>query len=534
MRYRIVSSILVMALVMSASAQTAEPPIVWTAPSLSRIGMDDPAGTGNTITIHAAKGESESFQIAVRAPASGLTGVNVTATDFESGSHRIARSNVVLYREHYIAISQGSTCRYPNQPCENPPLGAGTYPDALIPFNDPQTGAALSGARLDAVPFRLDAHKNQPIWIDVHVPRTSAAGTYTSTFTISSDQGNATVTASLVVWNFELPLQPALKSAFLLENNTRLLQKEVLKHRLMPMGVYQPVDPADECELIENFGLNIASLPFVPFWSSANPHTGTMKAAPGVSDFTTEGNQHNKLLPVYCYTADEISDGEHSIELYEPMKQWARSMHEAGIRNLVTMKPVPELYDDGSGTCWSAVDIWVVLPFQYDQSADRCRHVQRKGDEVWSYNTLVQDNYSPKWHIDFAPVNFRIQPGFISQSLELTGLLYWRVDWWKRFDGQPSDPWLDAYGGHFPGDGQMVYPGQDVGIDGVAPSMRLKWLRDGVDDFDYVALLKKAGRGDWALQVSRSVGASWREWTRDPAALEAARKQLGDALSAAP
>ena len=49
-----------------------------------------------------------------------------------------------------------------------------------------------------------------------------------------------------------------------------------------------------------------------------------------------------------------------------------------------------------------------------------------KGDSLWSYNTLVQDPYSPKWEIDFDPINFRIQPGFISQSLGPTGMLYWR------------------------------------------------------------------------------------------------------------
>ena len=64
-----------------------------------------------------------------------------------------------------------------------------------------------------------------------------------------------------------------------------------------------------------------------------------------------------------------------------------------------------------------------------------------KGDEVWSYNTEVQDPYSPKWEIDFAPINFRIQPGFINQSLHLTGLLYWSVRALRcRVRGRPRPP----------------------------------------------------------------------------------------------
>ena len=61
----------------------------------------------------------------------------------------------------------------------------------------------------------------------------------------------------------------------------------------------------------------------------------------------------------------------------------------------------------------------------------------------------------------------------------------------------------------------LVYPGQPVGVKGVVASMRLKWLRDGVEDYDYVQILKDLGKADLALQISRSVGPDWTNWTRD-------------------
>jgi hypothetical protein len=150
---------------------------------------------------------------------------------------------------------------------------------------------------------------------------------------------------------------------------------------------------------------------------------------------------------------------------------------------------------------------------------------------------MVQDSYSPKWEIDFAPINYRIQPGFISENLNLTGLLYWSIDLWS------SDPWTDVNnvgmfhywgsGENYPGEGMLVYPGQQVGITGVAPSMRLKWLRDGVEDYEYVEMLKKLGQGTWALQLASTIGANWTNWTRDPNALESVRKQLGTQLDLA-
>jgi hypothetical protein len=78
----------------------------------------------------------------------------------------------------------------------------------------------------------------------------------------------------------------------------------------------------------------------------------------------------------------------------------------------------------------------------------------------------------------------------------------------------------------------LVYPGQPVGVKGVVASMRMKWLRDGVEDYDYVQVLKGLGKEDIAMQVSRSVGPDWTKWTRDPNAIESARKKLGETIDA--
>ena len=48
----------------------------------------------------------------------------------------------------------------------------------------------------------------------------------------------------------------------------------------------------------------------------------------------------------YEYAADEI-DCER---LNPALKQWARNVHEAGAKMLVTILPTPDLLDDGAGT----------------------------------------------------------------------------------------------------------------------------------------------------------------------------------------
>jgi len=492
---------------------------VWVVPSLVRVLQTTPPGSTLDASLQAARGEYQSFQIAIQAPAaSQLTNVNVSVTDLTgAGNQVIPSSNITLYREQYVQVTIGS----PNKGGANQPAGPGFYPDGLIPFVDPNTGQPLSGAALVAAPFSVSSGQNQVVWVDVYVPLNATWGRYRGSYTVTCDQGRSSGQILLKVWNFALPVKPSLKSAFLIWSSPdTLIIEELLRNKLDPLRA----PPALEATLIDSFGLASSDL---GFWSGADLNNCSMGPAPSSAALTAAQAAQAPGLFLFNYTADEIGD---CTALIPQLQQWARNLHAAGIDNLVTMAPIPALMSDGSGSGRSAVDIWTMLPVTYDQDVANVLAAQAKGDQAWSYNTLVQDSYSPKWEIDFDPIDFRIQPGFISESLGLTGLLYWRVDLWSQ------DPWnVVNVAGYmqYPGEGMLVYPGATVGIQGVAPSMRLKWLRDGVQDYEYVELLKQAGAGAWALQVAAQAGASWSNWTRDPNVLESVRQQLGDALNGA-
>jgi uncharacterized protein (TIGR03437 family) len=494
-------------------------PVAWTTSSLVRTGKTDAAGTGTQAMISAGRGEYESFQIAIQAPAGGLTNVNVTVSALSGpGGATIPQSAFSLFREQYVYVDRSS----PDWLGSNRPMGVGWYPDGLIPFNDPDTGQPITGAQIEAVPFNLTSANNQPIWVDVLVPRDAAPGQYAGTWTVTSDQGNATGSVVLTVWNFTLPLQPSMKSAFLFWNtSSESANEELLRNKIAPYRT----DPSTQKNLMTNFGLSTTGL---SFWSGADNSTCTMSNAPSVDALKAAAAAQQPGLTPIVYSADEIT---FCPSLNDKLKEWARNIHAAGLENLVTIAPNPLLFDDGSGTGRSAVDIWTMLPVSWDGSAANVAAAIAKGDSVWSYNTVVQDAYSPKWEIDFAPINYRIQPGFISNSLGLTGLLYWKVDGWS------SDPWNQVNNtgtfspGNYPGEGMLVYPGAQVGIQGVAPSMRLKWLRDGVEDYEYLQLLKKAGQQAFAQAKSTTVGADWSSWTKDVNLLLSVREEMGAELS---
>ena len=494
-------------------------PAVWVVPALTRVARDEAPGNRREIELWAARGEYESFQVVVRAPAGGLKNVNVAISDLEGERGRITKASLALYREHYVQITHGS----PDRGGTNRPLGPGWYPDALIPF-------AAKGGVLRAAPFDVTPSSNQPIWIDVFVEHETRPGKYTGTVTVTSDQGKATVSLILNVWNFELPRSPSLLSAFNIYNDTnsnprifygdeKQNQELLLRHKIMPVSV----DPRYETQFMEQNGLKIARLEYFPHATYGNCK---QPPPPSVTDLLSLKAKHQPDLTLYLHLGDEVSDCPN---IFPILKQWARNARQASLITLLTAIPLPQLLDDGSGAGDSVADIWVLLPRQFVSNAADVAAALKKGDRVWSYTAIVQDNFSPKWEIDFRPVNYRIY-GFLNQSVGATGLLYWSVNSWAV--GPTKDPWNNLTyienGKPEPaGEGWLVYPGNEVGSQAFVPSIRLKWIRKSVEDFEYVELLKKLRRGDWALAQVKTVAGDWAHWSQDPEAVESVRHQLG-------
>jgi hypothetical protein len=501
-------------------------PIVWVVPSsLHRVGPTDTPGVRTKAVIRAARGEYESFQVAIQAPSGGLTNVNFSVSKLVGPQGAVlSRTNLILYREWYVTVKHHSPTY--NGPPNLPITKVQTFPDALIPFLDPATGKPPVKGKFSAVPFDLVAGRNAAIWVDVFVPRGTAAGQYRGTFAVTSDQGAFEGQIRVEVWGFTLPLEPSLKSSFNGGGTTWPgVNEELLANRIMP----DTLDLLNERKFMNRYGLNATDL---GFFSGVSFGECDLSERPPLAEVKRAKATHQSDLYLYDETADPESSCT-SPAFYSAMIAWARNLHRAGVDNLVTQEPAPELYDDGLGSGRSAVDIWTMLPLAYDDaqsfSPPRVTFVLQKGDKAWSYNDLVQDSYSPKWELDFLPINYRIQAGFINQSLGLTGLLYWSVDDWS------AHPWENPQGRqnpHYPGEGVLVYPGAPAGLKGVAPSMRLKYLRDGVEDYEYVHLLKKCGQAAFALAEAQEVGPDWTHWTRDENLLESVREQLGTQIAA--
>lgn len=504
--------------VCSIAAQCATP-IYWVVSDMTRVGRTDAAQTAHDIELYAARGEYAAFQVVVRGPAGGLSNVNLSVSALSDGNGNVLpNTDFTLYREAYVQVTQPTPDRLRSTVKS---LGAGWYADPLIPFIDPSTGLPPpSTARFKAANAAVAEGQNQPYWIDIFVPRDTNAGNYTGSYAITSAQGSVSGQITLHVRGFTLPLKPSEGSIFVAwKDGSVQALREAVKHKIMPSGVSSAVAPG----LMSDYGLSSVDM---GFFSGADVSNHTMSPAPTVQQFQAKANQYDNALRKINYTADEIADPS---SFATSLKQWAVNMHQAGVQQLLVGPPVPSLFDDGSGTGKPGVDIWVVASYYYYMSPTNVNTALTAGDmSVWSYTTLNQDDYSPKWQLDFAPINYRAIQGFMNQSMGLSGILYWALDNW-----QTSDPWTDvsfyAGGSNFPGNSFLVYPGADVGIAGTVPCLRMKWIRKGIEDYEYVELLKKANP-TLAKTLSQTVATDWKTWSTNPVVYENAREVLAEQI----
>lgn len=465
--------------------------------------------------LGAAKNEYEGFQLLIRAPKGGLSNVRVEVQPFQNEAGETLPPPT-LYREHYVYAHAVERDYYKRETfvASNVPQGAGWYADALIPFEVDEPSA-----RFRVQPFNVASFQNQPIWVDVYVPEDAQAGRYTSQYRVSSDQGEVTGEVKLEVWGFTLPKRPSLGSSFLVwKHNEKKLYIELLKHKLMP----DHVESEYQAELIEDWGLRLVRLGFV---GGADYKNCTMKAPPSPAELEEAASEQDERLSLYIYPADEITD---CTTLTPDLRAWAEVAHNAGVRNLIPMFPRADLY---RGEERSAVDIWVIYATQLmaEGALNTIREVQAKGNEVWSYTALAAEPHAPQWALNYSAFDFRLLAGFINLRYDMTGLLYWRVDNWSE------DPWrtLQVTGdpSNYPaGEGMLVYPGEAVGVKGVVPSIRLKWLREGVEDYEYGQFLKDTHKQDELNTIVQGVAKDWYHWTKEVGVLESSRQELAEAI----
>jgi uncharacterized protein (TIGR03382 family) len=512
---------------------------VWTALATEKLRPSAAPRAETGARISAARNEFEAFQIGVTGPA---TNVRATATALTGPGGTI--SGVRLYRQAIIQLANASALDG----------GTGAWPDALVPDVD-----EVAGERRSAFPFSVSAGQTTALWVEVLVPVGASPGDYAGEVRVTWDGGAATVPVTLTVWPFTLPSTASLKSAFGFQYGAiptghglgwGLAFAELrarygafaLDHRITLSHVDDGYTSLDHFASLHGASIDGKAPTRLP-----GARLTAVELMGSASTWTAFFHPRGWFDRLFQYTCDEppLTCAWSDI----PARAKTAKAADPALRTLVTTT-IQEA--DAHGVTQS-IDLLVpVINYLDDKPGSQFSGSQRaKYDaflaasprrELWFYQSCMShgcggtvnfgspsnsDQYFTGWPtyvIDASAVRNRAMQ-WLAFRYRVTGELYYETAM-----AYGHDPWSNQWDFSGNGDGTLFYPGTPARIGGAThvpvASLRLKMIREGMEDYEYLALLSRAGGEAEARAIADALFPRAFSTDVPPAALMDARAKL--------
>lgn len=548
----------------SALSWWAESPMIKVHP-----GDLPPERPDRRAQIYAARNEFEPFQIVLRSDAGDVGDLDVDVSDLKGpDGAQLQKNNITVYLEQFIDLTQPSVKSG----------AAGRWPDPLLPRVD-----RYAHERRNAFPFRIHKGEDQPVWIEVFVPAGTTPGKYAGAATVlQNGTAKFSIPIDLTVWGFTLPVTSSLRTAFGLNGTTalkqhkgeytsdedlysitRVYQQAALEHRISiyggsmapPKYKAQDGDVRIDWRAYDNevgpfldgkgipkgeplYGARATSTDLRTPAEFPNPGDQTAYWAEWMKHFRSKGWQDR----LYLYLWDEPDPAVYP----KVEKRGEAALHaDAGIRGLLTLPFTPQLAN--------VVQIWVPLvnclearpgsddfchesPALSDYDAERAH-----GKSLWFYQSCASHGCGgkggayfegwPSYMIDASGPSNRVMQ-WVAWKYGIEGELYYSMN---EDYAHPGDPWKDVLLSGGNGDGTLFYPGRPSRIGGHTDipieSVRLKLIREGLEDYEYLALIAAANGREAANEfANRIVQKPWSSETR-PDKFAQVRREMGELLN---
>lgn len=531
----------------AGSASAAQ---VWVAPAAEKIQpqTQPPAGAPSSAAIAAAQNEFESFQVVVTGQAAGVSMGFEGLSDGKG--HTITGREVVLYREALLNVTAPS----------GGDGAAGMWPDALVPDVDP-----IAGEKRNAFPFDVPAGESRAVFVDIHAPDGTPAGVYTGVLHVN---GGVTVDVpvTLTVWDFAVPSTSTLRSAFGMAWNgpcvghgdggcnggasdlalrARYVQAALDNHLTIHTPYYTSTVDSSGNENWANFDQYAG-----PFLDGTAP---TRLKGAKLTSLAVNGPQAANAAQVAKWNAHVNAKGWTSTTLFDyvcdepPLTcAWSDipgriSQARAGDPSVSTL--VTTTTDEAKAQGVNGIDLFVpvVNYMEGKPNSGQFAGNQRAkyGNNIWWYQSCMSFGCSavgggrdgtgetgwPTYAVDSDATRNRAME-WLSYTYNVQGELYYETTM-AYFTG---DPWVSQSNFGGTGDGTLFYPGTPARIGGQTEipveSLRLKELRDGMEDYELLHLASTLGLGAQALAIAQGVYPKTYQATTSPAAIDNARAEL--------
>jgi hypothetical protein len=529
---------------------TASAAQVWTALATEKIRPSASARADASAQLSAARNEFEAFQVVVTGNAAD---VRATASDLVGPA---TIGGVRLYREATMNLANASALDG----------GTGPWPDALVPDVD-----EIVGEKRNAFPFQIGDGGSHAIWVEVLVPPNAPAGDYHGQVHVTWTGGDATIPVTLTVWPFTLPSTASLKSAFLFTYGAiptahglsgdafyQLRQRYgafALDHRISLTnhddGEWKDLSHFDQYYGPLMGGTGPTQLQGARLTSLQ--YLGDDADATWMGQWFQHGTSPGWNDRQFQYTCDEPPGGTCGWSDIAPRAANARAL---GLRTLVTttvqqadqagvtssidlLVPVINYLDDKPGNTFSgnqraAYDAFLAASPRHELWAYQSCMSHGCGGTVNFGNPSADDQYYtgwPSYMIDASAVRNRAMQ-WLAFRYKLSGELYWET----AYALAQGDAWTSQWYFTGNGDGTLFYPGKPAVIGGTTDipvaSIRLKMIREGMEDYEYLKLLSDLGDAPLAHQIADGLFPTASSTEQSPQALMAARAQIAQRIIA--
>lgn len=494
----------------------------------------DNLGLDKEFTVCMAKNETEGCQLAVRSDKAGKGFMLQVAPAKNAVGDTLS---VSVWKEAYLDIEGKGD------------IFSGEFPDPLIPYD----GGIVT----------LEKNRAQTFYMEFCAPSNAPAGDYVSSVSLCDENGELIKSTKIIVtvWDFALPDASASASAVGLNGsifpqgaglpsnwygtNTWLTfydgsvtltpeQEAVyknyydclLEHKLCAFFLpYDLLDPRAE-EYMNDPRVTAFCIPY--------PKDDDEKLVAYYEKVTSNPLWENKA---YFYPVDEPFDADRMENFDAIVERLGRLC--PGCHMVVPFGDYE--VTDHSGRLRTAteieentVDILCPISDYVNEIRPWINKRVSAGDRLWWYVCCGPSDGSGHCNLFTYQNGLKHRILFWQQRMQnAEGFLYYETCNW----GFAGDPWTNpiTYGAATDtdeaGDGLLLYPGNQIGTTDPVQSLRLKSVRDGMEDFDLLTLAKKSLGEKETERLIRCVTPGMTVYTDDPAVFFAVREAIGEKLS---
>ncbi|MFL5347926.1 MAG: glycoside hydrolase domain-containing protein [Hyalangium sp.] len=513
-----------------------------------KVRPDSAARSQPELHLTAARNEFVSFQVGLQGGDTGLRGVRASLAGLE-GPARISGTDVTLYREEFLKTTKATVAGTP----------VGRWPDGLVPDVD-----EIAGEQRRAFPMDVPAGEARAIWVDVHVPMDAPPGEYHGVVAVTADNSSSSeVQVQLTVVDATLPSTPSLATAFLLyrgnvcrahTGNTTCSPEQLkqLLSRYQRMALEHRITLANAIPQISQSwsAFDAAWGPFLDGTAPSRLPGAKMtsaqfmgaRTAQAIADFAAHFQERGWLERAYDYVGDEPPYGIS----FETLSQRAALTRRVapGLRTLVTTNSREMESHKLSDLIDLAVPVVNFIdgtqqPFQGDQRTTYQAFLSKPKRELWLYQSCMSHGCAYGTN---AAENLP-NAGWPSYMVDRSAAKGRAMEWVSFLEGAKGElyyetaemlgsAWTNQYIYNGNGDGTLFYAGKPSVIGGTTDvpvaSIRLKLIRLGVQDYEWLKAVSDAGDPDFARKVARGLIPSASHVPDDGAAFEKARLALID------